>query len=84
MILEQLKRRRPHLFQKELPHLKKRYWGQRFWAKGYRAFSTRNITDEIVQNILKKMCEAFFCQKPYNHKKIHIFATQLGATQQIH
>jgi len=33
--------------------LKKRYWGQRFWAKGFGAFSTGNITDEIVQEYLE-------------------------------
>ena len=48
-ILKQLKGRSSRLLQKEFPHLKKRYWGQRFWAKGYGAWSTGNITDERVQ-----------------------------------
>ena len=52
VILKQLKGRSSHLLQKEFPHLKKRYWGQRFWAKGYGAFSTGNITDEIVQKYI--------------------------------
>ncbi len=52
-ILKQLKGRSSRLLQKEFPHLKKRYWGQRFWAKGYGAWSTGNITDEMVQEYLE-------------------------------
>ena len=53
MIMKQLKGRSSALLQKEFPHLKKRYWGQRFWAKGYGAWSTSNITDEMVQQYIE-------------------------------
>ena len=52
-ICKQLKGRSSRLLQKEFDHLKKRYWGQRFWAKGYGAWSTGNITDEMVQEYLE-------------------------------
>ena len=52
-IMKQLKGRSSHLLQKEFPHLKKRYWGQHFWAKGYGAWSTGNITDEMVQKYIE-------------------------------
>ena len=52
-ILKQLKGRSSSLLQKEFPHLKKRYWGQRFWAKGFGAWSTGNITDEMVQEYIE-------------------------------
>ena len=52
-IMKQLKGRSSQLLQKEFPHLKKRYWGQRFWAKGYGAWSTGNITDEMVQQYIE-------------------------------
>lgn len=52
-ILKQLKGRSSRLLQKEFRHLKKRYWGQRFWAKGFGAFSTGNITDEMVQEYIE-------------------------------
>jgi REP-associated tyrosine transposase len=52
-IMKQLKGRSSRLLQKEFPHLKKRYWGQRFWAKGFGAWSTGNITDEMVQEYLE-------------------------------
>ena len=52
-ICKQLKGRSSRLLQKEFDHLKKRYWGQRYWAKGYGAWSTGNITDEMVQEYLE-------------------------------
>ena len=52
-IMKQVKGRSSRLLQKEFPHLKKRYWGQRFWAKGFGAWSTGNITDEMVQEYLE-------------------------------
>ena len=52
-IMKQLKGRSSRQLQKEFPHLKKRYWGQRFWAKGFGAWSTGNITDETVQEYIE-------------------------------
>ena len=52
-ILKQLKGRSSRLLQNEFPQLKKRYWGQHFWASGYGAWSTGNITDEMVQEYLE-------------------------------
>ena len=53
-ILKKLKGRSSRLLQKDFPHLKKRYWGQRFWATGYGAWSTGNITDEMMQEYLEQ------------------------------
>ena len=52
-IMKQLKGRSSRLLQKEFPHIKKRYWGQHFWATGFGAWSTGNITDEMVQEYLE-------------------------------
>ena len=52
-IMKQLKGRSSTLLQKEFPHLKKRYWGQRFWAKGFGAWSTGNVTDKMVQEYIE-------------------------------
>lgn len=52
-ICKQLKGRSSTKLQKEYPHLKKRYWGRRFWSRGYGAFSTGNITDEMVQHYIE-------------------------------
>lgn len=53
MIVKQLKGRSSNLLQKEYPHLGKRYWGQRFWSKGFGAWSTGNITDKMVRQYLE-------------------------------
>ena len=52
-MLKQLKGRSSRLLQKEFPELKKRYWGQHLWATGYGAWSTGQITDEMVQEYLE-------------------------------
>ena len=56
-IVKKLKGRSSRLLQHEFPHLKKRYWGQHFWATGYGAWSTGNITDEMVQEYLEHHME---------------------------
>ena len=51
--VKRLKGRSSRLLQKEFPELRNRYWGNHFWAIGYGAWSTGNVTDEIVQEYLK-------------------------------
>ena len=36
----------------EFPHLRKQFWGRHFWARGYLAVSSGNITDEIIQQYI--------------------------------
>ena len=52
-ILKKLKGRSSHHLQQEFQHLKKRYWGQRLWGRGFGAWSTGNITDEMVQQYIE-------------------------------
>ena len=52
-ICKQLKGRSTTKMQKEYLQLKKKYWGKRFWSRGYGAFSTGNITDEMVQQYIE-------------------------------
>lgn len=51
--VKRCKGRSSRLVQKEFPALGKRYWGKHFWAIGYGAWSTGNITDKIVEEYLK-------------------------------
>jgi REP-associated tyrosine transposase len=37
----------------EFPHLRKRFWGRHFWARGYLAVSSGNITDERVKEYIE-------------------------------
>ena len=48
-IMKHLKGRTSCLLQSEFPDLGKRYWGCHFWAIGYGAWSTGNITEDIIQ-----------------------------------
>ena len=52
-LVKRLKGRSSRRLQDEFPILKKRYWGQHFWAIGYGGWSTGNITDEMVQEYLE-------------------------------
>ncbi len=52
-LMKRVKGRTSRLLQKEFPHLEKRYWGKHFWAVGYGAWSTGNITEEMVQQYLE-------------------------------
>ena len=52
-LVQRLKGRTSRLLQKEFPKLGERNWGQHFWASGYGAWSTGNITDDMVQQYLE-------------------------------
>ena len=52
-IVKNLKCRSSRLIRQEFPDLEKRYWGSHFWATGYGAWSTGNITEEAVQEYLE-------------------------------
>jgi len=53
-LVKRLKGRSSRLLQKEHPVLQKRYWGKHLWAIGYGAWSTGNITEEVVEEYLKR------------------------------
>ena len=39
--------------QQEFPELKKRYWGQRFWARGYFCTTSGMITDQTIMDYIE-------------------------------
>ena len=47
-ILKRLKGRSAKILLMEYSELKKRYWGGHLWGIGYGAWSTGNITDEMI------------------------------------
>ena len=53
-LVKRMKGRASRLLQKEFPVLSKRYWGKHLWGIGYGAWSTGNITEEIVQEYLRR------------------------------
>ena len=53
------------LFQ-EFPQLKKRYWGQHFWAKGY--FCAK--PGELIKEKIKEYLEPHFERKPNDNFEV--------------
>ena len=51
-IIKRLKGRSAKILLSEYTELKKRYWGGHLWGIGYGAWSTGNITDEMIQEYL--------------------------------
>ncbi|MFY0600944.1 MAG: IS200/IS605 family transposase [Cyclobacteriaceae bacterium] len=51
-IMRRLKGRTSKKLQEEFPDLRKRYWGRHFWSIGYGAWSTGNLTEEMVEEYL--------------------------------
>ena len=52
-IVKQMKGRTSRKLQQEFSALGKTYWGKHFWATGYGAWSTGNITDQMVNEYLE-------------------------------
>ena len=52
-LVKKLKGRSSRKLQQEFPNLRKRYWGQHFWAIGFGCWSTGNITDKMVNDYLE-------------------------------
>src|SRR5580704_14298191 len=48
-----LKGKTSRKLQMEFPDLKKRYWGQHLWARGYFAVSAGNVTAEMIKEYIE-------------------------------
>ena len=52
MLVQWLKGISSRILLQEFPHLRKAFGGRHFWARGYLAVSTGNITDEMIQRYI--------------------------------
>ena len=52
-IVKKLKGRSSRKLQMEFKELSKQYWGKHFWAIGYGAWSTGNVSQEMVDEYLE-------------------------------
>ena len=52
-IMRRLKGRTATKIFQEFSHIKKRYWGQYFWARGYFCVTSGELTKEMIQEYLK-------------------------------
>jgi putative transposase len=53
-VMQYLKGRSSRLLQQEFPHLKKRYWGQHIWARGYFCATVGAVTEEQIREYIEK------------------------------
>ena len=51
-IVQYLKGRSSRMLQQEFSHLRKRYWGQHLWARGYFCSTTGEITTAQIQEYI--------------------------------
>lgn len=51
-IMQYLKGRSSRLLQDQFPDLKKKYWGQHLWAKGYFCATVGNVDEETIRNYI--------------------------------
>ena len=54
IIMKRLKGRSSRRLQQEFPHLKKRYWGRHFWARGYFCSTVGHVTTEQIQEYIER------------------------------
>ena len=52
-IMRRIKGRTSSKLFEEYPHLRKRFWGRHFWARGYFCASSGQVTDEMIKNYLE-------------------------------
>ena len=52
-IMRRIKGRTSSKLFEDFPHLRKRFWGRHFWARGYCCASSGQITDEMIKNYLE-------------------------------
>ncbi len=46
--MRRVKGRSSRKIQQEFPEIRKRFWGQRFWARGYFCTTSGNVTDDVI------------------------------------
>jgi putative transposase len=48
-LVQRLKGKSAYKLLQEFPHLRKKFWGQHLWARGYFCCSSGNVTDEMIK-----------------------------------
>ena len=52
-VMKRVKGRSSRKLQMEFGELKRHYWGQHLWARGYYAVSTGNVTEEMIRQYIE-------------------------------
>ena len=57
-VVQYLKGRSSRLLQEEFSQLKKRYWGQHLWGRGYFCATVGSVTEEMIKEYIEKHAES--------------------------
>ena len=52
-LLQRLKGKTAYKMFQDFPHLRKKFWGQHLWARGYFCCSSGNVTDDVVKQYIE-------------------------------
>jgi putative transposase len=53
-MVQYIKGKSSRMLQQEFPELRKRYWGQHIWARGYFCASSGTVTDEMIKAYIEQ------------------------------
>ena len=53
-LVQYIKGRSSRRIQDEFPEIRKRYWGQHLWARGYFCASSGTVTDEMIKAYIEQ------------------------------
>lgn len=56
-LVQRVKGKTSYKLQREFDGLRRQYWGQRMWARGYFASTTGNVTDEMIAEYITNHTE---------------------------
>ena len=66
-LVQYLKEKSSRKMLQEFTELKKKFWGQHIWARGYFAVSTGNVTDKVIEQYIENQDK----EPPSEDFKIH-------------
>ena len=58
-LVQYMKGKTSHKVQQEFPAIRKQYWGQHIWARGYFCASSGTVTDEIIKEYIENQSRNF-------------------------
>jgi len=51
--MQKVKGKSSRMLQQEFPHLRKRYWGQHIWVRGYFCATVGQVSDEMIRDYIE-------------------------------
>ena len=68
-LMKYIKGKTSRKLQMEFPELKKQYWGQHLWARGYFVCSTGNVTTKMIEEYIKHHFEGLDAKYAFEVKE---------------